>query len=99
MGIIKQLIELVYYYRQDTAHGKPYWQDPAFIGLVVSLITTELAKYMGVLVDTDLQLKIVGVITGIGMALSPHTGLVAKPQDEAKEVAQRVQEHNLTNLS
>jgi len=53
-------------------------------------------------VSADLQLKIVGTITGIGALVSPHTGIVAKPPDpatEAKQVAKDVQQHNLTNLS
>jgi hypothetical protein len=75
MGVIKQLIELVYYYREDTVHGKPYWKDPAVIGLVVALLSTELAKFAGIRIDADLQLKIVGSLTGIGALFSPHTGV------------------------
>ncbi len=78
MSLIKQMIELVYYYRKDQIAGKPYWRDPAVIGLVVSLAATELAKYAGVNIDADLQLKIVGVVTGIGALVSPHTGVVEK---------------------
>ena len=78
MDLIKKLIELAYYYRTDEAAGKPYWQDPTVIGLVVSLIGIALARAAGITLDADLQLKIVGVITGIGALLSPHTGVVAK---------------------
>jgi hypothetical protein len=97
MGIVKQLIELVYYYRQDTDHGKPYWQDRAFIGLVLSLTATELAKYAGIQIDADLQLKIVGVITGIGVALSPHTGIKKAPPAPAPPTQDA--SHNLGSLS
>jgi hypothetical protein len=95
MGYIKQLIELVYYYRDDAKHGKPYWQDPAFLGLMVSLLATILAKYAGVNIDSDLQLKIVGAATGIGVALSPHTGLkkLSPPAPKPAET------HDLGSLS
>ena len=75
MDWIKRLIELVYYYEADKKAGKPYWRDPAFLGLVLSVACTEFAKYCGVLVDTDLQAKIIGVIVGVGMLVSPHTGV------------------------
>ncbi len=96
MNLIKQLIELVYYYRQDSAHGKPYWTDPAVIGLVVSLAATELAKYAGLQIDSALQLKIVGVITGIGVAVSPHTGIKQKPAAPSQPDPPKV---DLTGLS
>jgi hypothetical protein len=76
MQFIKWLFQLIFYYEKDRAAGKPYWLDPACIGLVVSIAATELAKYAGVAVDGDLQLKIVGVITGIGALVSPQTGVV-----------------------
>lgn len=76
INTIKQLIELVYYYRVDVSNGVPYWRDTTVIALVVSLIATQLANYCGVSIDSDLQLKIVGVVTGIGALFSPHTGLV-----------------------
>lgn len=98
MGIAKQLIELVYYYRQDAARGKPYWQDPAFIGLALSLAATELAKCAGVTIDADLQLKIVGVVTGIGVALSPHTGL-KKASPPPESCTAQDGSHNLDSLS
>ena len=94
MQFIKWIFKLVYYYEKDKAGGKPYWQDPACIGLAVSIAATELAKYAGVNLDSDLQLKIVGVITGIGALVSPHTGIV---EHKAASVSQN--EHNLTNLS
>ncbi len=101
MDLIKKLIELVYYYRTDEAAGKPYWQDPTVIGLAVSLIGVALLKFAGVNINSDLQLKIVGVITGIGALLSPHTGVVKKQvpqsiQEQAKAIAAK---HNLSNLS
>jgi len=94
MDLIKKLIELAYYYRQDEAAGKPYWRDPAVIGLVVSIAATEFAKYLGVIVDADLQLKIVGVITGIGALISPHTGFVQRKPGSADQ-----DRHNLSSLS
>ncbi|MFZ0945687.1 MAG: hypothetical protein WB930_00070 [Syntrophobacteraceae bacterium] len=81
MQFIKWIFQLIFVYEKDKASGKPYWLDPAAIGLVVSIMATELAKYAGVAVDADLQLKIVGVITGIGALLSPQTGIVAKKQN------------------
>lgn len=99
MDLIKKLIELVYYYRVNQATGEPYWQDPAVIGLVMSLTATELAKYFGLVVDPALQLKIVGVITGIGALVSPHTGIAQHPAEKAVQAAKEVQEHNLSNLS
>jgi hypothetical protein len=78
MEFIKWIFQLVVYYEKDRASGKPYWYDPAFIGLVVSIGATEAAKYAGINIDSDLQLKIVGTITGIGALLSPHTGVVQK---------------------
>ena len=114
MDLIKKLIELVYYYRTDEAAGKPYWQDPTVIGLIVSLIGIALARAAGITLDADLQLKTVGVITGIGALLSPHTGVVKHPAQVAKDAnaaveggkiaaveggATGMQEHNLSNLS
>ncbi len=78
MQFVKWIFQLIIVYDKDKAAGKPYWRDPAAIGLVVSILATELAKYAGVAVDSDLQLKIVGTITGIGALVSPHTGIVAK---------------------
>ncbi|MGA2401448.1 MAG: hypothetical protein ABSG91_07050 [Syntrophobacteraceae bacterium] len=94
MNFVKQIIELVYYYRKDQAAGKPYWQDPAVIGLVLSLGATELAKYFGVAIGPELQLKIVGVITGIGALVSPQTGIQQHPQEKAAQLAARVQEQH-----
>jgi uncharacterized membrane protein len=99
MDLVKKLIELAYYYRTDEAAGKPYWQDPTVIGLVVSLIALALAKAAGINLDADLQLKIVGVITGIGALLSPHTGVVKHPAQQANDAAKQVQGHNLSNMS
>jgi uncharacterized membrane protein len=99
MDVLKKLIELAYYYRTDEKDGKPYWRDPAVIGLVVSLVALALAKAAGINIDADLQLKIVGVVTGIGALLSPQTGIVKHPAQQAAEVAKAVQEHNLSNLS
>jgi uncharacterized membrane protein len=99
MDLIKKLIELAYYYQSDQGAGKPYWTDPTVVALVVSLIGIALAKAAGITLDADLQLKIVGVVTGIGALLSPHTGVVKHPADQAKEAAKAVQEHNLSNLS
>ncbi|MGA3113495.1 MAG: hypothetical protein ABSF90_03575 [Syntrophobacteraceae bacterium] len=103
MEIIKWFFNLIFYYEKDKAAGKPYWYDPAVIALVVSSAATEYAKYCGVIVSPDLQLKIVGTITGIGALVSPHTGVVQHPVEKAAEVAkqtaQDVQQHNLTNLS
>jgi hypothetical protein len=78
MWLVKKAIELVYYYEADRKAGKPYWCDPAVVGLGVSLLGTALARWAGVNIDSDLQLKIVGAITGIGALASPHTGIVAK---------------------
>jgi hypothetical protein len=90
MGYVKSLIELVYYYRKDQGDGKPYWKDPAVIALVVSLVATVLAKYAGVNLDSKLQLEIVSVCTGIGAALSPHTGVKEKPVAQASAKDQYV---------
>ncbi len=84
MDYLKWLFNLIYYYEEDAKHGKPYWQDPAFIGLAVSILATEAAKYLGVNIDTDVQLKIVGALTGLGVALSPHTGVKKAPGDASK---------------
>ena len=108
MDLIKKLIELAYYYRQDEASGKPYWCDPTVIALVVSLIATALLKWAGMNLDADLQLKIVGVITGIGALLSPHSGVVKKtpvikpapdPGPGAKAGTRADDRHNLSSLS
>jgi uncharacterized membrane protein len=99
MDLIKKLIELAYYYRTDEAAGKPYWTDPTVIGLAVSLIGLALAKAAGIHIDADLQLKIVGVITGIGALLSPHTGVAKHPAQQAAESAKTVQEYNLSSMS
>ncbi len=99
MDLMKKLIELAYYYRTDQAAGKPYWLDPTVIGLVLSLIATALLKWAGLNLDADLQLKIVGVITGIGALLSPHTGVAKHPAQKAAERAKAVQQANLSNLS
>jgi hypothetical protein len=81
MDFVKWLFNLAYYYEADKKAGKPYWTDPAFVGLVISIIATEAAKYAGLHVDADLQLKIVGAVTGLGVLFSPHTGVKAKPAD------------------
>ncbi len=99
MDLVKKLIELAYYYRTDEAAGKPYWLDPTVIGLAVSLIAMGLLRWAGVNIDADLQLKIVGVITGIGALLSPHTGVVKHPAQVAAETAKELQQHNLSSLS
>ncbi len=99
MDLIKKLIELAYYYRTDEAAGRPYWTDPTVIALVVSLLAMIAAKALGVNINADLQLKIVGVITGIGALLSPHTGVVKHSADKATETAKQVQQANLSNLS
>jgi uncharacterized membrane protein len=104
MDIVKNVISLVFYIEQDKSHAKPYWLDPTVIALVVSLLATALARWAGMDIDADLQLKIVGAITGIGALLSPHTGIVNRPAapnplDEARRAAQKVREANLSNLS
>ena len=93
MQFIKWIFQLIIVYDKDKAAGKPYWRDPAAIGLVVSILATELAKYAGIAVDADLQLKIVGTITGIGALVSPHTGIMAKPVPKQDPPA------NLQNIS
>lgn len=99
MELLKWLVNLIFYYEADAKAGKPYWQDPAFIGLVVSMTATETAKCFGVHIDADLQLKIVGSITGLGVVFSPHTGVKKAPIDQAKDAAKQVQDHNLSSLS
>lgn len=94
MDLVKKIIELLFYFEQDKSHGKPYWRDPTVIGLAVSLAGTGLLKYAGVNIDSDLQLKIVGTVTGIGALFSPHTGIVAKKAAAPK----KEEEHNLTGL-
>ena len=92
--LMKKAFELIFYYERDAKAGKPYWQDPAVIALAVSLLATGLLKYAGMNIDSDLQLKIVGAVTGIGALVSPHTGIKQKPAAPAK-----AEEHNLTSLS
>jgi uncharacterized membrane protein len=104
MDLIKKLFDLIVYYRQDEAAGKPYWRDPAVIGLVISLLATVLLKWAGIDIDSGLQLKIVGVITGIGALVSPHTGIAKAPAGPAfcggkQAVTRNDGEHNLTSLS
>lgn len=103
MDLIKKLIDLIFYYQKDKADGRPYWKDPAVIGLVVSLAATELYKLYGLNLDADLQLKIVGVVTGVGALFSPHTGIVEKSApvkpsamdtDQLRELARQVQAAN-----
>ena len=86
MELIKQFFGLIYYYEENLHSGKPYWRDPAFIGLAVSVLATELLKYAGININSDLQLKIVGVITGLGVAFSPHTGVKKLEQEEGPSV-------------
>jgi hypothetical protein len=93
MDAVKKLIELIYYYQKDQNAGKPYWKDPVVVSLIVSFAATELMKYAGIHVDADLQLKIVGVVTGIGALFSPHTGVVARPPAKVDPA------HNLGSLS
>jgi hypothetical protein len=110
MDLFKKLIELAYYYRTDQAAGKPYWLDPTVIGLVVSLLAMAALRFAGVHIDADLQLKIVGVATGLGAVFSPHTGVVKHPEQVASETAKAVmaalrfagvhidQDHNLSSV-
>ena len=75
MDLIKKLIELVYYYRVNQATGKPLLAGPGrYRAGDVSDSNGACEKYFGLVVDPALQLKIVGVITGIGALVSPHTG-------------------------
>ncbi len=92
MEILKSIFNLIFYYEKDAHSGMPYWRDPTLIGAALGLACTELAKLYGLHVDADLQLKIVGVITGIGALVSPHTGVVAKP-------AAKPEEHNPAAMS
>ena len=94
METVKWVIDLFWYYKKDKARGTPYWQDPAFIGLVVSILATELLKFAGLNINSDLQLKIVGVITGLGVAVSPQTGVHQDPAEKAKHAAMQLQEEN-----
>jgi hypothetical protein len=94
MQFIKWIFQLIYFYEKDKAAGKPYWLDPATIGLVVSIAGTELLKFTGVNLNSDLQLKIVGVVTGIGALVSPHTGVVQR-----KPVSVDQEPTNLTQIS
>jgi hypothetical protein len=87
--LLKKLLDLAIYYRKDQAAGKPYWQDPAFVGAAVGISGTCLAKWAGVDISGDLQAKIVGAATGIGMLFSPHTGIVSKPADKPAETPSR----------
>jgi hypothetical protein len=98
MEILKWLGQLIFYYEKDRSDGKPYWLDPAFMGFVVSIVATELAKYCGIQIDPALQLKIVGTITGIGVALSPQTGIRQGKVGPAPAVLKSAV-HNLTTLS
>ena len=98
MEILKWIGRLVFFYEKDRSDGKPYWLDPTFMGLVVSITATELAKYCGIQIDADLQLKIIGVITGIGVALSPHTGIKQGKVGPVPAVI-KASFHNLTTLS
>jgi len=77
-NLLAKALDLLVYYRRGSQSGKPYWLDPTFVGLAVSIIATCLARWSGVDIDSDLQLKIVGVVTGIGALVSPHTGLIEK---------------------
>lgn len=81
MGLIKQIIELVYYYRKDQGEGIPYWKDTTLIALVVSILATQAASHFGMNIDSKLQTEIVAVVTGIGALFSPHTGIKAKPTE------------------
>ncbi len=85
MEILKSIFSLIFYYEKDSRSGVPYWRDPTLIGAALGLACTELAKLYGIHIDGDLQLKIVGVITGIGALVSPHTGFVAKPPAEPQD--------------
>ena len=96
--MLSKILDLIWYYEKDKRNGVPYWLDPTLIGAAVGLVSSLVAQHFGLQINSDLQLKIIGVTTGIGALASPHTGFVAKP-DEAKAVAQQVQQHNLTDLS
>lgn len=99
MVLIKKLIELVVYYRTDSAKGMPYWKDPTLVGAAISLASMALVYITGINIDLALQLKISGVIIGIGAAVSPQTGIMRHPADQAAEAARALQEHNLSNLN
>ncbi|MGA2937297.1 MAG: hypothetical protein ABSF52_09395 [Syntrophobacteraceae bacterium] len=105
MEYLKWFVNVAFYYEKDKASGKPYWQDPAFVGLVVSIASVEALKYLGANIDSGLQLKIVGVITGIGAILSPQTGIVEKKPEPKPWHAQGEpadasrDQHNLSSLS
>ncbi len=75
--LITWVVDLIYHYDKDKANGVAWWQDPAVIGLVVSFAGTEIAKFAGITITSDLQLKIVGVVTGIGALLSNKMGIMA----------------------
>lgn len=75
MQYVKWLLDLVYFYRSDKAHGKPYWTDPACIGLAVSIVCALVVHIAGLQVSAGTQASICSAIVGVGVALSPHTGV------------------------
>lgn len=77
-NILKALVELIYYYEIDSTKGVAYWKDPTLISAAISLISMGIVKFFNIDIPLDLQLKIAGVITGIGALLSPYTGIVAR---------------------
>jgi hypothetical protein len=94
LGLLSKILDLLLYYRKDKQAGKPYWLDPTFVGLAISILGIVLARWTGIELDSDLQLKIVGVVTGIGALVSPHTGLIEKkaPATQTKQALKSEEE-------
>ena len=99
MEAVKWFVQLVYYYKTDQNVGRPYWKDTKLVGLVVSVVSIAVAKYCGVQIDTELQLKIAAVVIGVSTLFDTKLGVKQLPAEKAADATKAVQEHNLTSLS
>ena len=85
MDIFWKLINTMYYYKKDQAAGRPYWCDTKLMGLVVGMVATEIGKYCGVQIDSELQIKIVAAAVGLGALFDSKTGIQQDPTEKAAE--------------
>jgi len=80
---IKIVGKLIWFYEADKSKRVPVYLDPAFLGLVLSVLAMILAKFAGVDVDLKTQASVVTVITGVAGAFSPRVGVAPKPINSA----------------
>lgn len=79
--MIGKILDVVWYYEQNSHNGKPYWRDPLFISAVIAVLA-DIAVRFGFGIDNGLQSRIVDIIValiGVFAIAKPNTGVKPKP--------------------